>query len=250
MVCPSQQNYGSLDTLFSGGTFPPNLAITACGAQRWLLIDRTHCDLDRNDDSSPTKKSTSYGSHSLNWGQGVKRMVLHLWHQTCVFTAFSSLRAVKMGLLVTHGHQLCLSTRHAVCTLPGGFPPCPRVIRSAFYLVGFLPGHASWGLHFTWWASSLSTRHPVCTLPGGLPPCLALGWGWKVRRGWCGKAVVQASGSHTSPTTLCSLRGGQAMRLRLSCAGFLSSAGWRILHLTSSSLKGNKSRFATYSFPD
>ena len=139
MVCPSQQNYGSLDTLFSGGTFPPNLAITACGAQRWLLIDRTHCDLDRNDDSSPTKKSTSYGSHSLNWGQGVKRMVLHLWHQTCVCTAFSSLRAVKMGLLVTHGHQLCLSTRHAVCTLPGGFPPWPRVMRSAFYLVGFLP---------------------------------------------------------------------------------------------------------------
>ena len=49
-----------------------------------------------------------------------------------------------------------LATRHPVCTLPGGFPPCPRVIRSALYLVGFLPVHASSGLHFTWWASSLS----------------------------------------------------------------------------------------------
>ena len=184
--------------------FPRNLAITACGAQRWLLIDRTHCDLGQNDDSSPPRKSTSCGSHSLNWGQGVKRMVLHLWHQTCVCTTFSSLRVVKMGLLVTNGHQLCLSTCHLICMLPGGFPPC-----------------------------------------------LALGWGWKVRRGWCGKAVVPASDSHTSPTALCSLRGGQVMRLRLSCAGFLlSSAGWRTSRLTSSSLKGNKSRFATYSFPD
>ena len=178
--------------------FPPNLAVTACGAQRWLLIDRTHCD------SSPPRKSTSCGSHSLNWGQGVKRMVLHLWHQRCVCTTFSSLRVVKMGLLVMNGHQLCLSTCHLICMLPGGFPPC-----------------------------------------------LALGWGWKVRRGWCGKAVVPASDSHTSPTALCSLRGGQVMRLRLSCAGFLlSSAGWRTSRLTSSSLKANKSRFATYSFPD
>ena len=57
MVCASQQNYVGLDGLFSGGLSPPrNLAITAYGAQRWLLIDRTRCDLDQNN-PFPHKRS-------------------------------------------------------------------------------------------------------------------------------------------------------------------------------------------------
>lgn len=129
---------------------------------------------------SPAKKSTSYGSHSLNWGQGVNRMALPHDTRHAFIPVFQSLEWFRWDHSSQGGHQLCLSR-------------CQRIY---IYL---------WGPQFhlarraggKWEGAGARKLRPRLLIYTPLPRLSVL----------CEAARI--------------------MSLRLSCAGFPSSADWR-----------------------